>query len=380
MRVLQMTQRYPPATGGVEEHVANLARRLPSLGVTVDVCTSDLRRDVPFERLDLEAVVPNGRVRRHRAVRLADVPHGLGTLAPAMALDALSGDWDLLHAHAYGYFPTFAAAAGRLLERIPLVLTPHTDPGTPSLAKRAFDKVVPALTLRRASRVIALTRLEAAHLQGLGVDPERIAVIPNGIDLSEFERPSDASSRSGATVLFVGRAYPRQKGLDTLVRALARLPRERAATLRIAGEDWGGHDLVRKLASSLGVADRVQILGFLPRADLLREYAHADVLAVPSWFDSFPFVLLEGMAAGLPVVASRVGGVPEVVEDGRTGLLVEPGNPEALASALASLLGDDATRRAMGARGRARADGYSWDAIIPRIKSVYDEALAERAA
>ena len=378
MRVLQLTQRFPPAIGGVEDHVLHLALKLQERGVDVRVATTDLRRDVPFERLPRRADAQPFPVARFPARKLADAPHGLGILAPSMLRAALRHDTDLLHAHAYGYFPTWVGSVARSLDGAALVLTPHSDGGRGGFAKRVFDRVVPRLTLQRASRVIALTHREASGLERLGVPRDRIAVIPDGVEPDECSRiPTERPIRDRVTALFVGRLYPRQKGLEPLVRALALLPPGRGVELRLVGEDWGGAALVRRLAADLGVGHRVAVVGPVPRSQLLEEYANADLLVLPSLFEPFGIVLLEAMAAGLPVIASRVGGVPEVVVDGETGLLVEPGDPSELASALLRLADDLGLRVRMGARGRDRSRSYAWDALVPRVIAVYREALEE---
>jgi glycosyltransferase involved in cell wall biosynthesis len=178
--------------------------------------------------------------------------------------------------------------------------------------------------------------------------------------------------------LFVGRIDPDQKGLHTLVRAVALLPASPGLEIRLVGEDWGGTERLRTLAQRLGVSDRLTFVGKLSRAELLNEYVQAQFFVLPSIFEPFGIVLLEAMAAGLPVIASRVGGIPEIVEDGRTGLLVEPGNPGALAEALRHLCRDEVLRKSMGRSAREQVMPYDWELIVPRILSVYAEALEGR--
>jgi len=216
-------------------------------------------------------------------------------------------------------------------------------------------------------------------LAELGVPTERIRVIPNGVDLGEFAQlPKAPVARDGIVGLFVGRIDPDQKGLDTLVRAMALLPRSFPLRIRLVGEDWGGTEQLRSLAQRLGVADRVTFVGKVERQALLEEYARAQFFVLPSLFEPFGIVLLEAMAAGLPVIASRVGGIPEIVQDGGTGMLIEPGNPGALAESLLRLGNDESLRTSMARRGRERVVGYDWALIVPRILSVYTEALEGR--
>ena len=379
MRVTQLTQRFPPAIGGVEQHVYHLAKGLSQAGVEVKVLTTDLMRSTPFARLESRDESAPFPIIRVRARKLFEAPLGLGIIAPSMVFETMDRGSEVLHAHGYGTFPTFAASLGQALDHSTLVITPHSDAGRRSWSKSLFDTVVPPLTLRRASRVIAVSHHEADHLTSLGVAPEAIRVIPNGVDLGEFAA-SDASRRSdeSVTVLFVGRVDSEQKGLPILIEALGHVPRSKRVSIRIAGEDWGGMLTLRERARHLGVAERVTFLGKLDRSALLREYAAADFLVLPSLFEPFGIVLLEAMAAGLPVVASRVGGVPEVVEDGRTGWLVEAGNPRALADSMTRLADDEAMRRKMGRAGREKVLQYGWDAIVPQVVSVYREAIEDR--
>lgn len=379
MRVVQLTQRFPPALGGVESHVCNLAVGLTKSGVGIEVFTTDLEKDVPFTRLNGGELLFPFSVRRFHASKYIDVPHGLGILAPSMLLALLETSPDLIHAHAFGYFPMIAGGLAEMMRGVPLVVTPHCDVGGATLAKRLLNWAMPAVTLRRAQRVIALTTGEAYLLVQLGVARERIRVIPNGVDLREFPpSPAPRSSSEDVTVLFVGRCYSRQKGLEYLIRAIALLAPMRKPCLRIVGEDWGGVSELQALSRSLGIEQQLEFTGRVSRADVIQAYASADVFVLPSLFEPFGIVLLEAMAAGLPIVASRVGGIPDVVEDGKTGILVEPRNAQALSRAIEILITDAPLRNRMGEEGRRRAATYSWDEVVPRIREVYEEAIEER--
>jgi glycosyltransferase involved in cell wall biosynthesis len=127
---------------------------------------------------------------------------------------------------------------------------------------------------------------------------------------------------------------------------------------------------LERLAARLGV-DRVRFLGFLPHAVVAGHMCHADVLALPSVYEELGSVLVEALQAGLPIVASRVGGIPAVVEHGRNGLLVRPGDAHALAAALDAVLLDPALARTMGQASRTASDAYRWDALAQRVLGVY---------
>src|SRR3989441_10078267 len=161
------------------------------------------------------------------------------------------------------------------------------------------------------------------------------------------------------------------------MKALPFLRSRGSIRLTIVGEDWGGVAMLRSLARSLGAELQLIFTGALPRAEVIQAYASAAIFVLPSLFEPFGTVLLEAMAAGLPVVASAVGGIVDVVADGKTGLLIPPGKPLALAAGLEQLISDSSLRARMAEEARRRASGYSWDLIVPRIVEVYREAIAE---
>lgn len=378
LRLLEVTQRYPPALGGVEQHVQHLGREMRAAGLDVEVLTTDLGRDRPFSRLPgpWDPEVPP--VTRRRAIPTLRAPHGLGIVAPGMLLDLLAGSADVVHAHAFGYFPVWAATAAHRLRGRGLVITPHADAGRGSPGSRTYARAVSRATLHHADRVVAQSNRERKLLEEIGVDPSRIVQIPTPFDLTEFPPPVPRPpSTSPPIVLFVGRLYLEQKGLDVLVRAVAQLPAEDRPQLRLVGEDWGGRAALERLATELDLRPRPQFTGPVPRATILRELAGADLFVLPSRFDSFPVVLLEAMASGLPIVASDVGAVGEVVEDGVTGYTVPAGDPARLAEALQRLLGDPERRRRFGTAGRERVPSYSWERLGPRYVSMFRE-VAER--
>ena len=243
LAVLELTQRYPPAIGGVERHVRDLATHLHRSGVAVEVVTSDLYRDRPMVRLPFATESDPFPVRRHRAFRALVAPHGLGIGAPGMALDALRHRPAILHAHAFGYPPTWIGRLAQRVRGVPLVITPHFDGG---IGSRLYARAVARGTIAHADRVVALTHREAMDLANLGVDATRIRVIPNGIDADDVlpVRPLSLDARN-VTILYVGRIDLEQKGLEDLLRAVAMMDGRERVSVRLVGEDWGGTNVLR---------------------------------------------------------------------------------------------------------------------------------------
>ena len=226
------------------------------------------------------------------------------------------------------------------------------------------------LNTARADRVVVPSRYSASVAHAVyGVPAERLVVVPEPIDLAEWRRRFAAAprpARSGPIVLAVARMYPRKR-LQDLLRAAAIL-RDRipAARVRIVGEGPESARL-RALHAALGLGETVTFLGDISRQALAVEYVGADCFCLPTVQEGFGLVFAEAMAAGLAVVACRAAAVPELVEDRRTGLLVNRESPEELAMALETLLTNPGLRAALGAAGASRITAYDLEPIARRF-------------
>jgi len=226
------------------------------------------------------------------------------------------------------------------------------------------------LNTARADRVVVPSRYSAsiAHA-AYGVPAERLAVIPEPIDLAEWRRRFAAAARperSGPTVLAVARMYPRKRLQDLLHAAVILRERIPAARVRIVGEGPESARL-RALHTTLGLGETVTFLGDISRQALAVEYVGADCFCLPTVQEGFGLVFAEAMAAGLAVVACRAAAVPEIVEDRRTGLLVNRESPEELAMALETLLTNPGLRATLGAAGAARVAAFDLEPIARRF-------------
>jgi len=228
---------------------------------------------------------------------------------------------------------------------------------------------------RRADVVVAPSRYAADTATRLyGLDARTVCVRPEPIDVAGWRARLAAAPRrapGAPTVLTVARMYPR-KHLDDLLDAARLLaPRIPDLTLRIIG---GGPEALalRAQRDRLGLGDRVRFLGEVGAAELAIEYVNADLFCLPSVQEAFGIVFVEAMAAGIPVVACRAAAVPEVVEDGRTGVLVAPRRPDSIADAIEGLVRNAELRKALGAAGRHRADTYD----LPRVARAWLEVIS----
>jgi glycosyltransferase involved in cell wall biosynthesis len=310
-------------------------------------------------------------------VLLADVGRlhrARGALALSRALKATRTD--VLHTH------TLAAAnaLGRTaagLARVPVVSHLHIE-NTFRAATRPLLSAADNLTARRCAALLAVSEDTRRAYERQGY-PNRIEVVYNGVDLDGVGprgvRAELGIPESVPLIGEIGRLCD-VKGQRELIEALVQLPDARAVLVGADLERGGAFQVeLEREANRLGVADRVVFAG--AREDARDVLAEVDVLALPSWTEGLPLVVLEAMARHKPVVATPVGGTPEVVLDGETGLLVPPRDPDALAAALKRLLADGELRARMGEAGYRRvAERFSADRMTERVLEIYDEVLA----
>jgi glycosyltransferase involved in cell wall biosynthesis len=389
VRVAQLATRYPPGPGGVERHVAELSSRLGARGHRVDVFTSELYREFPWQRL--AANVPReeaqsfGEVHRLPVWSLPGAAHY--TFFRGLLARLENARPEIVHAHTYGTDQVTVASRLRRRTGTPFVVTAHYHPpwsiegGWWRRRLRGFyDSVLAGPTLAGAARLVVQTREEERLLCSLGIPLPPVVIIPPGY--TPVPAPPEggtAAARAfgleGPFLLFVGRLAS-NKGLLTLLDAFAPLARrDRRATLVLVGEDGGMAGPVDRRSRELGLSDRVRRLGHVADEPLLAAaYHEARALVLPSDYEAFGLVLLEAMAQGTPVIASRVGGIPEIVEDGRTGLLVPPGAPEPLAEAIARIWDDPGLGRRLGTAGRTTVvPRYTWEAAAVALEALYRE-------
>lgn len=382
MRVGLLTREYPPDVyGGAGVHVEFLARELRPL-VDLDVhCWGEGRTD---------------GVVRHRSWPALDAANdALRTFSVDLSIAAALEGRELVHSHTW--YANLAGHFGKLLYGIPHVMTAHSlEPLRPWKAEQlgggyALSSWAERTAIEAADAVIAVSGAMREDILTCypSLDPARVQVVHNGIDTTLYrpDHGTDVLTRIGVDpdrpyILFVGR-ITRQKGVPHLLRAVRDLD-PAAQVVLCAGApdtpeiDQEFRDLFQELSRvRAGVHWIPQML---PRPDVIQLLTHAAVFACPSVYEPLGIVNLEAMACGTAVVASRVGGIPEVVADGETGVLVSTEeNFEAnLALALDSVLADPQAAKRMGEAGRERAVGeFGWDAVARRTAGLYAEILKQ---
>jgi glycosyltransferase involved in cell wall biosynthesis len=284
--------------------------------------------------------------------------------------------FDLVHAHIYA--SVVAATIATLGSDMPLVITEHTEATWQDWRARWLSRWV----YRRVARIIAVsTPIRRRLIERDRVHPDLIAIIPNAVvsvPEPSADAPLPAELRERPLVGVVARLQP-EKGVANFLKAAARVaPQFPDAHFVVAG-DGPLRQQLADLAADLGLERRVHFLGF--RSDASELMRFLDVLVVPSLSEGSPLVTLEAVAAGVPVVASAVGGIPDQIRHDKEGLLVPPGDTEALGDALLALLRDPDHARRLGEAGRRRVSSqFSHAAMVRQIEDVYHSVVDRPAA
>ncbi len=406
MKILYLSREYPPHVyGGAGVHLEHLAREMAQLADVEVRCFGD-------QQVNLTKGVPGaiGFQPWYEGIAASrpEIRKALGPASVGLAMAAVPTSADLVHCHTW--YSMLGGLWIKILSDIPLVVTTHSlEPLRPWKAEQLgrgyeLSKWIERTAIQAADAVIAVsagTRQEILHVYDL--DPSKVHVIHNGVDVEVFQPrdPEPALDHYGISsdrpyVLFVGR-ITRQKGVVHLVRALRHVNSDVQAVL-CAGEpdtDAIGAEMEKAVRELQDARSGVHwIREMVPISRLTALYSGAALFVCPSIYEPFGIINLEAMATGCPVVASRVGGIPEAVADGETGLLVpfeslgpptfEPRDPERfsrdLAATINRLLDDPDRRRRMGEASRRRVvQHFAWTSIAKRTLDLYDTLIGEKA-
>ena len=375
LKVALLTREYPPEVyGGAGVHVEYLARELAPL---VDLVVHCQGADRP------------GAVAHRPWDHLAQANPALQVMSTDLSMAAAVGSVDLVHSHTW--YANLGGHLAAMLHGIPHVVTMHSlESLRPWKAEQlgggyAISSWCEREAAAAAAAVVAVSAGMRADILTAypEIAPERVRVIRNGIDTTEYHPDPDTSvlERYGIDparpyVIFVGR-ITRQKGVPVLLHAAAGMIPEAQLVLCA-----GAADTPEQLAEVTELVDGLRatrsgvvwIPEMLDKPAVIQLLTHAAVFACPSVYEPLGIVNLEAMACGTAVVGSRTGGIPEVVDEGETGLLVPPGDPEALAAALNAVLSDPDLAQAMGQAGRKRAVAeFGWAAIAAQTANLYAE-------
>jgi D-inositol-3-phosphate glycosyltransferase len=388
--------------GGLNVYVVETSRRLAERGVAIEIFTRATSGDLPpAVELSPGVTVRHVTAGPYEGLGKDDLPGQLCAFtAGVMRTEARRplGWYDLVHSHYWLSGQVGWLAAERW--QVPLVHSMHTMARVKNHALATGDSPEPpgreigeAQVVEAADRLVANTDDEARSLVELyDAQPDKVVVVPPGVDLDVFRPADQAAARAGhglpsdaLVLLFVGRIQP-LKAPDLLLRAAADLVQERPdlrdrLVLAVLGGPSGtglrSPESLQRLAAELGLEANVRFAPPVTRTELAGWYAAADLVAVPSYSESFGLVAVEAQACGTPVVAAGVGGLRTAVADGVSGVLVDDHDPGHWAKVIGDLLDDRAGRARLSAGAIAHAARFSWDATVDALLDVYRGAQVE---
>ncbi|WP_022835923.1 glycosyltransferase family 4 protein [Salisaeta longa] len=385
MRLLLVSQDFPPAVGGIQTYAVELAERLQAHGVDVTVVAPTAPKAAAIDAA-LSCTVRRLPVRPDLLV--APLLHRLPRWMRADPHDVvLHAQWQTvpasLVARRFTGAPSTILCAGHGRE---LLYNPYAQ--VPLLG-RLYDAARRAL-VQRVDHAFPVSRYNARLMERLGVPRERLTVLHNGTDPALFAPTSTAAVRerlglsADQPVVFTACRLVERKGVATVLRALPAVAAQHPSVQYLVAGDGPDRKRLQRLVHTLEVDRHVEFLGNIDYDQLPAYYSASNVFVMtpheaPPQVEGFGIVFLEANACEVPVVGSQAGGIPDAVQDGKTGLLVPPEAPEPLAEAVNGLLANPARARQMGRYGRQRVvDELSWDAVAGRMHATITR-VAERS-
>ena len=390
MKILLVIPYFYPsqAFGGPVKVAFDVGKELVKSGHEVVVFTSDAR-DLE-NRLDIETDEIEGmRVYYFRNLSMFFVKWSKLFITPDLSQKMNSDlkSFDLVHVHEYTTYQNIIVHEFAKKYNIPYILQAHGS--LPKIGRTTrkwlFEVFFGRRLLRDASKVIALTDVEAQQYRDMKVPDEKIIVIPNGIDLSEYAvlPPTRSFKRKFGIkdeekiVLYLGRLH-KIKGVDVLVKAFTHIIKNLDdVRLVVVGPDDGSLDELQTLVKDMGVGNKVLFTGPLYGLEKIEAYVDSEVYVLPSRYEIFGMTVLEAYACGKPVIVSNVGGLKDLVINGETGLLVEPGNKEQLAKNILHLLNDNERAKKMGLTGKKFVErNFTIEKTVDALEDLYREIAA----
>ncbi|GAB6102943.1 glycosyltransferase family 4 protein [Thermococcus atlanticus] len=372
MRIALVSDWYYPKIGGVATHMHHLALKLRERGHEITIVTNS-RGELGEEGINLLRIP--GVVSPILDVNITY------SLKSTRELNEFLKDFDVIHSHhAFTPLALKAAKAGRRMGKATVLTTHSISFAHESRLWEALGLTFPLFSkyLRYPHRIIAVSKAAKAFIEHFTDTP--IEIIPNGVDDGIFrpvrnrEKIKEEFGVEGRVVLYVSRMSYR-KGPHVLLNAFSGI--EDAVLIMVGSGEM--LPFLKAQAKFLRIEDRVRFLGYVESGMLPKLFGMADVFVLPSvTAEAFGIVILEAMASGVPVVATDVGGIPEIVRESESGVLVPPGNELELRNAIQKLLLDDGLRARFGANGRkAVEEKYSWDRVTERIEKTYEDILSK---
>lgn len=378
MKISQVCIRYYPALGGVEEYVKRISEYQADNGDDVRVYTSNLKYHFSNQTIEDGPSVYNGV----KIYRYPILPVRFKKYSVSLELFSklVKDDADIIHAHSYMYFSADAAGIISRINKKPMVFNPYiSELGPPSILgvfyRNTFGKL-----LMSSDVVVIISDYEKKVISDWGYTPKRYEKVPPGVDTEEIKNVKRNIFKErgikGKVILYAGR-LDNNKGVDVLVKAYKLIQeKNRDLNLVIAGPDFGSLEDLKKLAGMLGVREKVAFLNDLNREELLSAYKNSHIFAFPTRYEAFGIVMIEAIACGLPVVATRCSAVPYVLNENSEALMFKKDDHAELAKKIIEIDENNGLRNNLVKNGQKRVnDDYIWDKSLKKMEGIYKSLI-----
>ena len=383
-RVCLVTHFFPPHVGGIEKVSYEQSTRLTQSGYEFDVLTSKTKGQTRHPTKGIN-------VFGYPSLKFADrfgVPYPILTLKAYKLFAKTIRNCDLVHAHGHVYMSS--CLAGFLAKKYnkPFIVTQHNTfidyKSLLNTIENLNDAIIGKSVLKNADRILTVSKETMKYVLRLGADKTKTSVMYNGVDTNCFQSAKKDESKNklglpqNRKIVFSARRLVYKNGLDTLIESAYLLAKNHPEVLFVVAGKGPSRNMIEERIKQLGIEKNIKLAGFVPDELLPVYYGAADLFLLPSASgEGLPLVLFEAMSCGLPVVATTVGGTPEIVEHMKNGVLVPPQDPQAIADALSKLLGETEIVTKIGEQAKHYIhNNLSWKENARQLLEVYQKLLS----
>ena len=371
MKILRIvSDLYPSVVGGIGIHAHRMSTEQARRGHEVTVLTLNQKKSPETEFVD-----------GYHVFRFPSYFTMCGnSFAPGLILEIMRRrkSVDIIHAHSHLFFSTNVCVLARLLHSAPLVITNHglISASAPSWLNTLYKHIISRMTFHIADHIICYTDIEKENIETLGIDPKKISVIHNGVDITLFAPRDSEKNTYNKQILWVGR-YVTGKGVDYLIDAFSQVQKMIPETHLVLVGEGPEKKAIEFRIQNLNLQSSVTIIDYQDNADLPEVYKKSDAFVLPSHMEGVPRTILEAMSCGIPVVTTNLSHLVEIIDG--AGLVVPPKEPALLSDAILTILEDPSLAKNMGQRGREKIEQeYSWEDTVGKTIGLYESIIANR--
>jgi len=380
-RICLVTHFFPPHMGGIEKVSYEQSKRLTESGYEIDVLTSKIKGQNEHPAKGI-------RVFAYPSLKLAErfgVPYPILTVEAYKKFAKIIKKCDLVHAHGHVYMSSYLAGKIAKKYKKPFIVTQHNTfidyKSWLNTLEHLNDLTIGKSILKHADRILTVSKETMKYVLRLGADKTNTSVMYNGVDTNCFQSAKKGESRKKLglpkkrKIIFSLRRLVYKNGIDTLIESAHLVARDNPDILFVVAGKGPSRKLIEDRIKELRIEDNIKLTGFVPDELLPVYYNAADYFVLPSASgEGLPLVLFEAMACGLPVIATTVGGTPEIINHMKNGVLVPPRNPEAMAEALSKLLAEEKLGQNIGEEAKKNVENrFTWEENLRQLKEIYNE-------